>query len=30
MNLKEIFADNLGREFQGIIADAFDDIRRLM
>ena len=30
MNLKEFFADNLGREFQGIIADAFDDIRRHM
>ena len=25
MNIKEFFADNLGREFTGIIADAFDD-----
>ena len=25
MNIKEFFADNLGKEFTGIIADAFDD-----
>ena len=25
MNIKEFFADNLGKEFCGIIADAFDD-----
>lgn len=24
MNIRDFFADNLGREFQGIIADAFD------
>ena len=26
MNIKEFFADNLGKEFTGIIADAFDDV----
>lgn len=25
MNIRDFFADNLGREFQGIIADSFDD-----
>ena len=25
MNIRDFFADNLGREFHGIIADAFDD-----
>ena len=25
MNIRDFFADNLGREFQGIISDAFDD-----
>ena len=25
MNIKELFADNLGKEFTGIIADAFAD-----
>jgi hypothetical protein len=24
MNIRDFFADNLGREFQGIISDAFD------
>lgn len=26
MNIKEFFADNLGKQFTGIIADAFDDV----
>ena len=26
MNIRDFFADNLGHEFQGIIADSFDDI----
>jgi hypothetical protein len=30
MNIKEFFADNLGWEFQGIIADAFESIRQHM
>ena len=25
MNIKEIFADNLGKEYQGILSDIFDD-----
>ena len=25
MNIRDFFADNLGKEFQGIIADSFDD-----
>ena len=25
MNIRDFFADNLGREFQGIISDAFDN-----
>lgn len=25
MNIKEFFADNLGRQYQGIISDIFDD-----
>ena len=25
MNIRDFFADNLGHEFQGIIADSFDD-----
>ena len=25
MNIKEFFADNLGREYQGILSDIFDD-----
>lgn len=25
MNIRDFFADNLDREFQGIIADSFDD-----
>ena len=25
MNLKEFFADNLGRDFTGIVADALND-----
>ncbi|MBQ9751360.1 MAG: hypothetical protein IJV81_00830 [Paludibacteraceae bacterium] len=28
MNIKEFFADNLGHEFQGVIADAFASIRQ--
>lgn len=30
MNIKEFFADNLGMEFQGIIADAFASMRQHM
>ena len=30
MNLKEFYAENLGHEFQGIIADAFTSIRQHM
>ena len=30
MNIKEFYADNLGNEFQGIIADAFHSIRQHM
>ena len=30
MNIKEFYADNLGHEFQGIIADAFASIRQHM
>ena len=25
MNIKEFFADNLGKEYQGILSDIFDD-----
>ena len=25
MNIKELFADNLGKEYQGILSDIFDD-----
>ena len=27
MNIKEFFADNLGRQYQGILSDIFDDKR---
>ena len=27
MNIKEFFADNLGKEYQGILSDIFDDKR---
>ena len=30
MNLKDFYADNLGLEFQGIIADAFEGMRQHM
>ncbi|MBQ0076081.1 MAG: hypothetical protein KBS70_04290 [Bacteroidales bacterium] len=30
MNLKEFYAENLGYEFQGIIADAFNSMRQHM
>lgn len=30
MNIKEFFADNLGMEFQGIVADAFQSMRAHM
>ena len=26
MNIKEFFADNLGKEYQGILSDIFDDV----